>query len=266
MRVRAELPQKNNNASASPSNGLFPLRAPGRKNSEEKNKARAHDLRRKIQDRHSPNDSPEISKRPSIHFSTEEVRHPTLTINLIQPMFSKLTSYGILALALFSPAYAQEKEATEPAELEILKSTVGTWDAAIKVWPAGLDAEAVTMKAVETNEAHGKHWLSSDFISEFQGQKMKVHTIVGYDLDQKKLVGTIIDHGPYAATMAGEFDEKTKTIHWTTKAKTLDGQPMIQKSSVTYKSDGVRHLIMRMKNPSDGEFTKFMEIMYTKRK
>ena len=181
-------------------------------------------------------------------------------------MFSKFTLFTTLTVSLLLPTQAQEKENDISSELQILSDGVGTWDCAITVWPAGLDADPLTMKGVETNEAFGKHWISSGFTSEFQGQKVKVHTLVGYDLDLKKFVGTVIDHGPYAAKMKGKFDKETKTIHWTTQAKTPDGQPMIQKTSVTHKSATERHLIMKMKNPANGEFTKFMEITYTKRK
>lgn len=185
-------------------------------------------------------------------------------------MPSKLTLLTLLTLlailSLLIPVHAQEKERDLSTELQILSDTVGTWDCAITVWPAGLEAAPITMKGVETNEAFGNHWLSSGFSSEFQGQEMKVHTIVGYDLDLKKFVGTVIDHGPYAAKMKGKFDKETKTIHWTTQAKTPDGQPMIQKTSVTHTSATERHLVMKMQNPSTGKFGKFMEINYTKRK
>ena len=93
-------------------------------------------------------------------------------------MLAKLTLLATLTLSLLVPAFAQDDDIS--AQLKILKDGVGTWDCEITVWPAGLDADPITMKAVETNEAFGNHWISSNFTSEFQGQETKVHTIVGY--------------------------------------------------------------------------------------
>ena len=177
-------------------------------------------------------------------------------------MFSKLIPVFLLAFTILAPVKAQEK----PAELQLLKDTIGVWDATMEAWPAGPDAESVKFSGVETNEAYGTHWISSDFVSEYQGKKMKIHSIIGYDLDQKRLVGTIIDHGPYAAKMTGEFDAKSKTIHWTTKVKGPDGTPIVQKTSVTYKNVNERHLVLSAKTKGTDEFVKVMEIKYVKRK
>lgn len=170
----------------------------------------------------------------------------------------KLLLAAALFLSLAVTSSAQE-EAADPAELAILQATVGTWDCHIKVWPQGPDAEALEFKGVETNRASGKHWIVSEFESEFAGQKMRVHSLVGYDIDKKALVGNMVDEGPYAATMTGKYDEKTKTIAWVTKGKMPNGEPLVQNTKVTYK-DGERHLTMIMGGK------KFMEIRYVKRK
>lgn len=159
--------------------------------------------------------------------------------------------------------HAQEKTES-PAELAVLKSMVGVWDAKFEVWPNGGDKLEFT--GTETNTAHGKHWISSDLVSEYMGQSMTVHSIVGYDLDQKKLVGTIVDHGPYAASMAGEFDEETKTVKWKIEAKDLAGNRMVQHTSMTMKSDSERVLVLKMPGAKEGEFKKMMQVTYTKRK
>ena len=150
---------------------------------------------------------------------------------------------------------------------EMVKQFAGVWDAEIEVWPEGLEKKSIKFKGVETNRVFGEYWLASDFVSEINGRKMTVHSIVGYDLDKKKWVGKVIDHGPYAAEMVGTVDEKAKTtIHWVTTAKTPDGKKMIQKTKVTQKGDGERVLVMAMKDGASGEFTKYMEIRLVKRK
>ena len=153
----------------------------------------------------------------------------------------------------------------KPAELQVLKESVGIWDAHIQVWSNGLDEPPIKFKGVETNRAYGEHWIASDFDSEFMGQTMKVHSIVGYDLDKKQLVGTVVDHGPYVASMTGTYDAKTKTVHWKTVAKDLEGKPMIQGTSVTHRSSGVRVLGLKMPGAKKGTFVKFMEIKFVKR-
>ncbi|GIW80559.1 MAG: hypothetical protein KatS3mg105_2366 [Gemmatales bacterium] len=161
---------------------------------------------------------------------------------------------------------AEEKPQPKPVELDVLKSSVGVWDAEIEVWPNGPDAPPVRFKGVETNQLFGEYWLASDFVSEFMGQTMKVHSIVGYDLDQKKLVGTIIDHGPYKATMTGSYDPKTKTLRWQIRAKDADGKPMLQRSVVTHKNANERLLVLMVSGSEKNAFTKMMQIRFVKKK
>lgn len=170
----------------------------------------------------------------------------------------------VLSFTISSPA--QEKSASKPVELEVLKASVGIWDATIEVWPQGPDKESITFTGVETNRAFGEHWISSDFDSEFMGQTMSIHSIVGYDLDQKKLVGKTIDQGPYAALMTGKYDADSKTVAWTTKAKTPDGRMMVQHTRVTQESADVRVLVLSAPGTQKDEFTKFMQIRFVKRK
>ena len=140
------------------------------------------------------------------------------------------------------------------------------WDAEIEVWPQGLDSPSIKFEGVERNRAYGEHWIASDFDSEYMGQTVKVHSIVGYDLDQKKLVGTVIDHGPYAARMTGEYDAESETVHWVTEAKSPDGKPMLQKTQVTQKDADQRVLSLFVPGEAKDEFVKFMQIRYVRRK
>ena len=164
------------------------------------------------------------------------------------------------------PGMAQEKDESPPAEQEFLKACVGVWDAEIEVWPQGPNSSSITFKGVETNRPYGKYWIASDFNSDFNGETMKVHSIVGYDLDRRRMVGTVIDHGPYSASMTGDYDEDSKTVTWKTEAKAPNGKPMLQKTVITQKNANERILVLSVPGKTENEFIKFMAIRYLKRK
>ena len=84
-----------------------------------------------------------------------------------------------LVFCLAHSCMGQEKPNSKPIELEALKASVGVWDAEIEVWPQGSDLPSIKFKGVETNRPYGKHWLASDFDSEYGGQTMKVHSLLG---------------------------------------------------------------------------------------
>ncbi len=181
-------------------------------------------------------------------------------------MLIKSTLSAILVLGAGLSCIAQEEPGPKPIELEVLKASVGVWDAEIEIWPEGPDSPSIKLKGVETNRAFGEYWIASDFESGFMGQTMKVHSIVGYDLDQKKLVGRVIDHGPYAASMTAEYDKESKTVRWMTKAKQPNGEPMIQQTLITQKSADERVLVMSVPGEKEDDFTKSMQIRYVRRK
>ena len=172
----------------------------------------------------------------------------------------------LILLQLAVACVAQENAASKPAELEVLKASIGIWDADIEVWPAGLDSPSIQFKGVETNRPYGEYWIASDFDSEFMGQTMKVHSIIGFDLDQNKLIGKVVDHGPYAAGMTGEYDVKSKTVTWMTEAKTPEGEPILQKTRVTQTTPDERVLVLMVPGKEKDKFRKFMRIEFVKRK
>ncbi|MEM8946386.1 MAG: DUF1579 family protein [Planctomycetota bacterium] len=179
--------------------------------------------------------------------------------------FRRVVSYAF-AVGLFSSTCVAESATTEPAELTVLKAAVGVWDAEIETWPAGLDKPSIKFEGIETNRAYGEHWIVSDFDSEFEGQQVKVHSIVGYDLDRKKLVGTVVDAGPYAATMTGDYDAESNSVQWVTNIKYPDGTPGAQRTTVTQKTPDERILVLMVPGKKQGEFVKCMEIKFTRRK
>jgi len=170
------------------------------------------------------------------------------------------------AFSLTLACLGQDESKEKPIELEVLKAYVGVWDAEIEVWPQGPESSSIKFKGVEKNRPFGEYWIASDFDSEFMGQTMKVHSMVGYDLDKKELVGTIIDHGPYAATMTGDYDKKSKTVSWKTEAKDSSGKLMLQKTSITQKGPNERVLILMMPGKEGTDFTKFMQIRFVRQK
>ena len=181
-------------------------------------------------------------------------------------MISKFTLTKVLMLVLAASCLAQEKPESNPIELDALQASIGVWDAQIEVWPQGPDSSSIKFEGVETNRPYGEYWIASDFDSEFMGQLMKVHSIVGYDRDQKKLVGTVIDHGPYAASMTGDYDEESKTVRWKTQAKAPNGKPIVQRTSIMQTSPDERVLVLSVPGKQENEFTRFMQIKFVKRK
>ena len=174
--------------------------------------------------------------------------------------------FSILGFSLLSPCLAQEEPASKPIELQVLKDSIGVWDAKIEVWPKGLDAPSITFTGVETNRAYGAYWIASDFDSEFGGQTTKVHSIVGYDLEEGRMVGKVIDDGPYAARMTGDYDRESKTTRWRTEVKDPSGKLIVQKTLVTQKSADQRVLVLSVENKAKAGFVKFMQITFVRRK
>jgi hypothetical protein len=180
-------------------------------------------------------------------------------------MLIKFALSTALVLGVALSCIAQEKLKSKPIELDVLKASVGVWDAEIEVWPEGPDSPSIKFKGVEENRPYGEYWIASDFDSEFMGQTMKVHSIIGYDRDQNKLVGTVIDHGAYAASMTGDYDKKSKTVSWKTQAKDANGKPMVQKTLLTQTSANERVLVLSVPGEKKDDFTKFMQIRFVKR-
>lgn len=161
---------------------------------------------------------------------------------------------------------AQEEPKSKPIELEVLTGSIGVWDAEFEVWPEGSDSSSVKFKGMETNRPYGEYWISSNVESEFMCQITKVHSVVGYDLDRQKLVGTVVDHGPYAASMTGEYDNDSKTVILMTEAKDPNGKPMVQRTTITQVGADERLLVLSVPGKNQDEFTKFMQIRFVRRK
>ncbi|MDB5349684.1 MAG: hypothetical protein JWN86_931 [Planctomycetota bacterium] len=186
---------------------------------------------------------------------------------------SLLTGFFAAVLGCASMAGAQEGGPPIPkptAEHKILSADEGTWDATVKAFMAGPDAEPTVSKGVEVNTMMpGGLWLISKFEGEFFGMKFEGRGQFGYDPLKKAYVGTWLDSmTPTLSVLEGTYDAKTKTMTFVgdgvdpnTKSK------YTQKMVTATKDDGTRVFTLIMKSDeTGGKEAKFMEITYTKRK
>ncbi len=153
-------------------------------------------------------------------------------------------------------------------EHKLLQQDAGVWDAEMKLWAQGPDAEPMVSKGVERNRMLGDYWLVSDFTVDLGGQKFSGHGQNGYDPVKKKFVGTWIDTmGAGISPMEGTYDEKTGEMTMTmTSVDPASGQEIKSKSVSKHKDDNTRVFTMFMQAPSGSDtWVKSMEVTYTRR-
>jgi hypothetical protein len=171
----------------------------------------------------------------------------------------------VVASMLGTPAMAQF---TKPGpEHKILAADEGTWDATVKSFAAGPDAEPTVSKGTEVNTVlPGGLWVLSKFEGDFDGVKFEGRGQFGYDPLKKKYVGTWIDSlMPNLMVLEGSYDAKAKTMTFVGEAIEPNSKtPYTQKMVTTMKDDGTRLFTLYMK--FDKGDVKFMEIEYKKRK
>ena len=155
-------------------------------------------------------------------------------------------------------------------EHKVLAEEVGTWDAVIKTFMGGPDAEPMVSKGVETNAMMtGGLWLLSKFEGEFGGMKFEGRGQFGYDADKKKYVGTWVDSmAPTISLLEGTYDAKTKTMTYEGEGVEPPGNTKYtMKMVTTTRDDGTRVFTLYVKSDrTGGKEAKVMEITYTKRK
>jgi hypothetical protein len=173
-----------------------------------------------------------------------------------------------LALAIVSAAAAQEQQppVAQPTEAhKLLKKDVGTWDCEITIFP-GPGAEPIKSKGTETCKMlKGDMWLMSQFEGEIAGTEYAGAGMSGYDPIEKKYVGTWADSmSPHMMTIKGDYNPATKTMTSTGEGREPSGGTYAAKMITRHLDDGTRTFEMQMRGP-DGDFTKTMEIKYTRR-
>jgi hypothetical protein len=153
------------------------------------------------------------------------------------------------------------------AEHKVLASEEGTWDATVKSFDGGPNAEPSVSKGTEVNTLlPGGLWLVSKFEGDFGGLKFEGRGQFGYDPEKKKYIGTWIDSMfPTMSVLEGEYDAKTKTMTYVGEGTGPDGKTKsMQRMVTTTKEDGSRAFTLYMK--VDKNEMKVLEITYTKRK
>jgi Protein of unknown function (DUF1579) len=115
--------------------------------------------------------------------------------NLGDPSAIVKRSLACLSLAWVLASFALAQEPSKPLpEHKILASDEGTWDATIRMYAGGPDAEPSVSKGSEVNEVlPGGLWVLSKFEGEFGGMKFHGRGQFGFDPVKKKYVGTWLD-------------------------------------------------------------------------
>jgi len=183
----------------------------------------------------------------------------------------KTAMLTLLAIGiLFSnPAEVNAQEPILPSEEhKALKNDVGTWDAIMKLYVDGPDAEPTEHRAVETNEMLGEFWLMSRLEYEMLGQRMNGRGQFGYDPVRGKFVGTWCDSGsPYMSTLEGEWNADRKSWTYMLKGRDETGNPTAGKLVTTLRDRDHKTLTMYMVVPGqDVEYVKMMDVEYSRRK
>lgn len=174
---------------------------------------------------------------------------------------------GVSCLAL--AVKVQDSKSDDQSPYKLLAKEEGVWDADIKMMTQGADGkiETATSKGVETNRMLAGKWLISDFKGEMFGSTFEGHGTNGYDTKKNKYIATWVDTMSVRIdTMEGTYDEKTKTLTLNSESEAPDGKPMKMRLETRFNDDGTRTFSLYAKADGQTDFTKGMEIHYTKRK
>jgi Protein of unknown function (DUF1579) len=183
-------------------------------------------------------------------------------------------SYCVVAaaclLGLSLRAVAQEEPVVKPtAEHERLAEDVGVWDAEVKFWAKGPDAEPLVSKGVEKiSMMTGGLWQLAEFEGKVGDRPFEGRGAKGYDVHKKKYVGVWVDStDPQLLQTEGEYDAATQTDTETGNGiEPRSGKPYQVKSTTVHKGKDVRVFTMNIKTPeSGGEYIKLLEITSKRR-
>jgi Protein of unknown function (DUF1579) len=180
-------------------------------------------------------------------------------------LLTLLVGFSLVVAVAGAEVSAQAPPAS--AEHKVLAHDEGTWDAAVKWFMAGPDAEPTVSKGTEVNTLlTGGRWLLSKFEGEYEGAKFEGRGQYGFDANKGKYVGTWIDTISQSLTvLEGTYDSATKTMTYVGDGVGPDGKTKYTQKMVTKtKDDGSR--VFTLYGKTDKDEIKFMEITYTKRK
>lgn len=173
-----------------------------------------------------------------------------------------------VVVSILSASAMAQPGAKPTDEHKILARDEGTWDATIKSFTAGPDAEPMISKGSEVNTVMtGGLWVLSRFNGDFGGMKFEGRGQFGYDPVKKKYVGTWIDSlSPNLSLLEGSYDPRTRTMTYAGDGTSAEGVKYSQKMVTTAKDDGSRVFTLYMKVGEAKDEVKFMEVTYQKRK
>ena len=99
------------------------------------------------------------------------------------------------------------------------------------------------------------------------GRHFEGHGTNGYDAKKNKYIGTWVDSMSVRIDrLEGTYDDKTKTLTLNSESEAPDGKPMKMRLETRFNDDGTRTFSLLMQEDGKKEFSKGMEITYTKRK
>lgn len=155
------------------------------------------------------------------------------------------------------------------AEHKMLAEDVGTWDAEVKMWAQGPEADPDVSKASEVVTAVGDFWTVADFKGQMMGQPFAGHGIYGYDAAEKKFTAVWVDTMSLEPIeMEGTYDPKSKEL--TMYAEGFDPGTKAKykmKQVAVSKDKDHRMFTMYVSMPGGGdELVKMMEVSYTRKK
>lgn len=143
-------------------------------------------------------------------------------------------------------------------EHQMLKSRIGTWDAAVSCPMMG------NSTGTETNEAFGDFWIVSRFTGEMMGMPFKGMSLVGYDPIEQKYVSTWCDTmSPALMVMKGTMEGRKLTS--TGKGPDMMGN-VVEWTNVLELKDADHASFTMYETAKGADSPETMHIEYTRRK
>ncbi len=147
---------------------------------------------------------------------------------------------------------AQEPPAVKPTIEHVrLSRAVGTWDAEMKTWARGPDADPIVSKGTEVVKLMpGGLWLQTEYHGKVGEIPFHALGVTGYDPKKARYVGSWVDSmSPALLVMEGDFDTKTKSLTMTTSGtEHATGKPYEAKMTSIFTDKDLRLYMMFVKN------------------
>lgn len=161
---------------------------------------------------------------------------------------------------LLSLSAAQGQTPQPAAEHQKLKEMEGTWDATMKLGDA--ESKGTMIWKMDL----GGLWLTSDFQSDFGGQKFSGRGFDGYDPNKKKYVAMWVDSWATSPVISeGTYDQDGKVLTLTGEGPGQDGKPTKYRMTTEHKDRDT--LLWTMYSPGpDGKEVAMLSIQYKRRK